>query len=58
MKYDYKCTKCDSVQEIEHKMSETPEVKCEHCGEHTEKTFLTAAPIHKHGHGWTRKFHP
>lgn len=27
-RYDYKCTSCGNVFEVEHPMSETPEVVC------------------------------
>lgn len=29
--YDYKCDKCDNVQEEMHSIKETPEIKCEKC---------------------------
>lgn len=29
--YDYKCTDCEHVQEVMHRMSEKPKVKCEKC---------------------------
>ena len=31
-RYDYKCTSCGNVFEVEHPMSETPEVVCPSCG--------------------------
>ena len=31
-RYDYKCTSCGNVFEVEHPMSETPEVVCPNCG--------------------------
>ena len=31
-RYDYRCTSCDKVFEVEHPMGETPEVKCPECG--------------------------
>ena len=32
-KYDYKCTKCNLIKEITHKMMESPKILCEKCGE-------------------------
>jgi putative FmdB family regulatory protein len=29
--YDYKCTKCGSVQEERHAMAESPRIKCIKC---------------------------
>ena len=31
-RYDYKCSSCGNVFEVEHPMSETPEVVCPNCG--------------------------
>lgn len=30
--YDYRCPSCEHTQEINHRMDETPEIKCEKCG--------------------------
>ena len=38
-RYDYKCTSCGNVFEVEHPMSETPEVVCPSCGAPASKTF-------------------
>ena len=38
-RYDYKCTSCGNVFEVEHPMSETPEVVCPNCGAPASKTF-------------------
>jgi len=29
--YDYKCEDCENVQEVVHRMSESPKVVCEKC---------------------------
>jgi len=34
-RYDYKCSSCGNVFEVEHPMSESPEVVCPSCGEAT-----------------------
>ena len=38
-RYDYKCSSCGNVFEVEHPMSETPEVVCPSCGAPAAKTF-------------------
>jgi putative FmdB family regulatory protein len=37
--YDYKCEKCDLVEEKIHMMSESPEYKCSVCGEKMVRMF-------------------
>ena len=37
--FDYKCTKCDNVQEEVHKISEKPAIKCNICMSDCEKQF-------------------
>lgn len=37
--YDYRCTACDTVFEVEHGMTEHPEVSCPECGKPAEKVF-------------------
>jgi putative FmdB family regulatory protein len=39
MRYDYRCAKCDFVDEYIHGMSETPEIVCPNCIEKMEKIF-------------------
>lgn len=41
-RYDYKCSSCGNVFEVEHPMSETPEVVCPSCGAPAAKTFSTS----------------
>lgn len=50
-RYDYKCTSCGEVFEVEHHMSEHPEVKCPTCGSPAERVF-SASGIHFEGHGF------
>ena len=50
-RYDYKCTSCGNVFEVEHPMSETPEVVCPSCGAPASKTF-SASGIKFEGSGF------
>ena len=50
-RYDYKCTSCGNVFEVEHPMSETPEVVCPSCGAPASKTF-SASGIKFDGSGF------
>lgn len=38
-RYDYRCTSCGSVFEVEHGMLERPDVTCPDCGSPAEKVF-------------------
>ena len=38
-RYDYKCTSCDKVFEVEHPMSERPHITCPNCGADAERVF-------------------
>lgn len=38
-RYDYKCTDCGTVFEIEHPMSAHPKVSCPRCGAPAERRF-------------------
>ena len=44
-KYDYKCIQCDTIIEVSHKMSETPEIICEECGSLMQR-ILSAGATH------------
>lgn len=46
-RYDYKCTSCETVFEVEHPMSERPEVKCPECGQPAERVFGTNGIVFK-----------
>lgn len=50
-RYDYKCSSCGNVFEVEHPMSETPEVVCPSCGAPAAKTF-SASGIKFEGSGF------
>lgn len=50
-RYDYRCTSCGSVFEVEHGMMEHPEVTCPSCGAAAEKAF-TASGIKFAGSGF------
>ena len=50
-RYDYKCSSCGNVFEVEHPMSETPEVVCPNCGAPAAKTF-SASGIKFEGSGF------
>lgn len=38
-RYDYRCTSCGTVFEVEHGMTERPAVSCPACGGDAEKVF-------------------
>lgn len=38
-RYDYKCTSCDKVFEVEHPMSDRPHITCPNCGADAERVF-------------------
>ncbi|MBQ6394940.1 MAG: hypothetical protein IJH87_01145 [Atopobiaceae bacterium] len=42
-RYDYKCTECGKVFEVEHRMSERPRVVCPDCGAPAERVFRSYA---------------
>lgn len=50
-RYDYKCTACGEVFEVEHPMAETPEIVCPSCGAKAEKVF-SASGIKFEGSGF------
>ena len=35
--YEYECKSCQNVQEILHGMTESPDIKCEKCGDETKR---------------------
>ena len=37
--YNYKCTKCEHIQEESHRMSESPQIRCCKCQSECHKTF-------------------
>ncbi len=38
-RYDYQCTQCGTVFEVEHPMSARPSIQCPECGSAAEKVF-------------------
>ena len=50
-RYDYRCTSCGHVFEVEHGMMEHPEVSCPDCGGAAEKVF-SASGIKFEGSGF------
>ena len=50
-RYDYKCTACETIFEVEHAMSEHPEVSCPECGAPAERVFSPYG-IHFEGRGF------
>lgn len=42
--YDYRCTSCGHVFDVEHGMTERPEVVCPVCGKPAEKLFNASGP--------------
>jgi len=51
--YDYKCRKCERVQEdVQHSMMEEPEIKCPDCGENMSKLITCGSGIIFKGDGW------
>lgn len=49
--YDYRCTSCKSVFEVEHGMTEHPSITCPTCGAPAEKVF-SASGIKFEGSGF------
>lgn len=52
MRYDYRCTSCESVQEEEHAMKDSPKIKCKKCGKKCEKVITGGAGIIFNGPDW------
>lgn len=50
-RYDYRCTSCGNVFEVEHGMTEHPAVSCPACGAEAEKVF-SASGIKFEGSGF------
>lgn len=50
-RYDYRCTSCGNVFEVEHGMMERPEVSCPACGSAADKVF-NASGIKFEGSGF------
>ena len=50
-RYDYRCTDCGTVFEVEHGMTEKPSIACPQCGKPAEKVF-NASGIKFEGSGF------
>ncbi len=50
-RYDYRCTSCGDVFEVEHGMTEHPDISCPDCGSPAEKVF-NASGIKFEGSGF------
>ncbi len=50
-RYDYQCPACGTQFEVEHPMSERPEVTCPTCGAVAQQMFGTSGIVFK-GHGF------
>ncbi len=50
--YDYQCTKCGFVFEVNHKISESPKVKCPKCKAKAEKILSVNNNIIFKGEGF------
>ena len=52
-RYDYQCTKCGSIEEIEHPMTHTPNVTCSdvNCRAPMRRQ-ISSNPVHFKGLGW------
>lgn len=50
-RYDYACPECGERFEVEHPMSEKPEVVCPVCGAPAEQVFSTSGIVF-HGSGF------
>lgn len=46
-RYDYRCPQCDTQFEVEHPMSERPEVKCPNCGAVASQVFGASSIVFK-----------
>ena len=50
-RYDYRCTSCGNVFEVEHPMSERPDIASPSCGARAERVFSPSGISFK-GHGF------
>jgi putative FmdB family regulatory protein len=52
MIYEYKCTKCGTITEVEHKMMEKPKIKCIKCRNPCVKVITGGSGFILDGSGW------
>ena len=50
--YDYKCPKCNSAKQIQHKMNDMPCVVCDKCFVNMNKGFGGGIGLHFKGTGF------
>ena len=50
--YEYQCQSCGHKQEIMHRISETPSLKCAACGANELKKLISAVGFQLKGTGW------
>lgn len=50
--YDYKCLTCEEMAELEHKMSESPQIKCAKCGLIMQRQITSNYSVHFKGTGF------
>lgn len=53
MLYDYFCPSCNKEKEVEHPMSQSPQIICE-CGKVMKVKISTISGIHFKGDGFTK----
>jgi len=53
--YDYKCLKCDHIQEEFHSITLEPEIKCEKCNSLCKRTIPNNMNFILKGDGWAGK---
>ncbi|MGI6755621.1 MAG: FmdB family zinc ribbon protein [Atopobiaceae bacterium] len=46
-RYEYQCTNCGTTFEVEHPMTEHPEVTCPSCGSKAERVFTPSGIVFK-----------
>lgn len=51
-KYDYKCNDCNFIMEVNHKMTETPEICCLTCSQPMRKMINVGIGLHFKGSGF------
>lgn len=55
MFYEYKCDNCDTIETIQHGMTENPEFICEKCKGKMRRLITGGAGVHYVGQGWPSK---
>lgn len=53
MIYDYKCSKCNFIQEVIHGINEYPKIKCEQCQNNMIRMITGGTGFILKGDGWT-----